>query len=352
MKMRHVVDLSKGVLGQGDSPEMWTEIISHIPDAVLTKPGVRILVVACGHCTEAKIIAERMIALGVSKKNVNESMYLIDKYSMFTNPAKVVYGFKNVITGDFLTWETDMKFDAVVGNPPYSEGSKLLYRYFFEKALELGETVTMIMPVNLDSTHDSRKQVNYLIERHSEFISEDISDRFDVGQSNIRCVIASKKITNKVNKIVNNALDNYKVLHTNRNRLQPIKGNTQLSDAKYDDVNGVEIIDKVLRTGVSKRKVSPSEVKKSSQKIKTPYAVFVNHTPSKGLFNVHIEKNFKTTWTMRVFAFEVNSKKEAENLANWLQSDTIKKEILKMFKLKNNAYTVTKEMLSKLPWYE
>ena len=243
-------------------------------------------------------------------------------------------------------------FSAVVANPPYSEGSKLLYRYFFEKSLELGETVTMIMPVNLESTHDSRKRINYLIKKHAEYVSDNISHNFNVGQDNIRCVIASKKINNEVDMTVTNTLDNYTLLYADRKRLLPLKGNTSLSNAKCDDDNGVEIIDKVLRTGVSKRKVLSTEVEKSSQKIKTPYAVFVNHTPSKGLLNVHIEKDFKTTWTMRVFAFEVDTIEEAENLAKWLQSNIIKNEILKMFKLKNDAYTVTKEMLGKLPWYE
>jgi hypothetical protein len=79
--------------------------------------------------------------------------------------------------------------------------------------------------------------------------------------------------------------------------------------------------------------------------------VFVNHTPSKGLLNVHIEKDFSTTWTMRVFAFEVDTRDQAEKLAQWLQSIEIQNEITKMFELKN-AYTVTKEMLGKLPWYE
>lgn len=243
-------------------------------------------------------------------------------------------------------------FDNIVGNPPYSHGSKLLYRYFFEKSLDLAETVTMIMPVNLESTHDSRKQLNYLVKKHSSYISEDISHEFNVGQDNIRCVIASKTINNEVDTTVNNTLNNYTLLYPQRKRLQPIKGNTQLSNAKYDDPNGEEIIDKVLRTGVFKKTVLSSEVKKASQKIKTPYAVFVNHTPSKGLLNVHVEENFKTTWSMRVFAFEVNKKEEADKLCSWLQSKEIQEEILKMFRLKNDAYTVTKEMLGKLPWYE
>ena len=117
--MKFAVDLSKGVLGNADSTELWTEIISNIPDSVLLTPNVRILSVACGHCTEAVILAKRMLALGISKKRVRDSIWLIDKYKVFTNHAKLVYGFTNVITADFLEWKTDMKFDVIVGNPPY-----------------------------------------------------------------------------------------------------------------------------------------------------------------------------------------------------------------------------------------
>ncbi|MGD9663139.1 MAG: Eco57I restriction-modification methylase domain-containing protein [Porticoccaceae bacterium] len=117
--MRFVTDLSKGVLGQPDSEELWSDIIAHIPDEILLKPGVRILSVACGHCTEARLIAQRMLALGISKEAVRESIWLIDKYQQFTNDAVKRYGFKNVVQQDFLTWKPGMKFDVVVGNPPY-----------------------------------------------------------------------------------------------------------------------------------------------------------------------------------------------------------------------------------------
>lgn len=143
--MKFVTDFSKGVLGQADSVELWEEITNHIPDSVLLKPNVKILSVACGHCTEAVAIAKRMLALGVSKENVNNSIWLIDKYIQFTNPAKVRYGFKNVITYDFLKWKTDMKFDVVVGNPPYEatgengrkDQASNLWSKFTQKGMDL-----------------------------------------------------------------------------------------------------------------------------------------------------------------------------------------------------------------------
>ena len=140
--MKFAVDLSKGILGSEDPVNIWTDIIGYIPDSILLKPNVRILVVACGHCTEAVIIAKRMIALGISKEQVCDSIWLIDKYNVFTNHAKLVYGFRHVITEDFLEWNPDMKFDAIVGNPPYQDGTKKgqqnkIYNQMSKKALEL-----------------------------------------------------------------------------------------------------------------------------------------------------------------------------------------------------------------------
>jgi len=140
--MKFVTDMSKGILGSPDSQQLWEEIIANIPDDVFLKPDVKILIVACGHCTEAVVIAKRMLALGVSKEAVNNSIYLIDKYQVFTNHAKLRYGFKNVITADFMEWKTDMKFDVIVGNPPYQDGNKSgqqnkLYNQFSRRSIEL-----------------------------------------------------------------------------------------------------------------------------------------------------------------------------------------------------------------------
>jgi len=313
---------------------------------------------------DAIVLDNRHIRNAVKNIIKGDTIVLIDrlsrkrwsKYFKYNNIDEASLKVKYITQEEFFNMpgtkdDKEFPFDQMLANPPYSEGSKLLYRYFFEKGLELAENVSMIMPVNLESTHDSRKQINYLIKKHSLSISDDLSHHFNVGQDNIRNVIASKKIINDVDTAIHNALSNYQLAYPGRKRLNPIKGNTDLSNAQFDDDSGEDIIDKVLRSGVEKRKVSAEKIKAASQKIRSNYAVFVNHTPSKGLLNVHIEEDFKTTWTMRVFAFEVDTKDEANKLADWLRSEEIQAEILKMFELKN-AYTVTKEMLGKLPWYE
>ena len=41
-------------------------------------------------------------------------------------------GYPNTIVSDYLTWETDKKYDNIISNPPYSLGKE-----FVEKSIEL-----------------------------------------------------------------------------------------------------------------------------------------------------------------------------------------------------------------------
>jgi hypothetical protein len=86
--LRFVTDYSKGILGEPDSAELWNNILSKIPDHVLVKPDVKILNVAFGYGTEADLLAQRMIDLGVDRTAIKESICLIDKFQTFTNRAQ------------------------------------------------------------------------------------------------------------------------------------------------------------------------------------------------------------------------------------------------------------------------
>jgi hypothetical protein len=195
--MKFITRLDLGILGGPDSADLWRNITDQIPDSVLLKPNVKILNIACGHGTEAAILARRMIALGIPKKKVNNSIWLLDKYNTFTNQVRNTYGFQNVITADFLTWKTDMKFDVVIGNPPYLNG---LWREFIKRSCALSrEHVIMIAPdgANIYSARGARIR--------EEMVSDGVQSVTDVtkyfptvNSGSIVCYVFNKTISANV----------------------------------------------------------------------------------------------------------------------------------------------------------
>jgi hypothetical protein len=163
--MRFVTDLGKGILGEPDPVELWDHIISQIPNEVFLKPNCRILFPACGHATEVDIVVKRMRELGLTPAEINDSLYLVDKYKVFTKEASR-RGYKNVIKADFLEWKTDMKFDLIVGNPPYTSGTQgaaPIWQKFINKSFELSDNIAFVVPHSLSRSpdyKDIRDQIN------------------------------------------------------------------------------------------------------------------------------------------------------------------------------------------------
>jgi hypothetical protein len=151
--MRFVTDLNKGILGKPDPKLLWEEIISSIPEEIFLRKDLKILNTACGHALESDVIVKRMLALGRTQSEIKDSIYLLDKYSVFTKDAKRK-GYTNIIQADFLNWETDMKFDVVVGNPPFKDprGKNAIYQHFYNKSYQLTKDdgyVALITPPTL-----------------------------------------------------------------------------------------------------------------------------------------------------------------------------------------------------------
>jgi hypothetical protein len=120
--MQFVTDYDKGILGKPDPQELWFEIIDKIPLEIFARPDCKVLFPACGHGTEADIVAKIMLGLGKTAEQVKNSLYLIDKYKVFTNDAKK-RGYTQVFKCDFLDWQAPCDFDVVLANPPFQDSA-------------------------------------------------------------------------------------------------------------------------------------------------------------------------------------------------------------------------------------
>lgn len=295
-------------------------------------------------------------------KNIKKGDFLVLENSLSKKRWELMFKYNHINEDNLnLTYLNEkeffnlknIEFDVVVGNPPYTKGSQLLYTKFFEKALEVGKLVSFVMPVQLDSLHDKLKKHNFLLKKHLVKLGENVSDKFNVGYNTIHHVTASKTINNAVEESID-PIDKLPILYPNRRRLNFIKGDTDTGQTI--DNNGVIAIDKIHKGDkVIWRKIPQSIYNKSNKKSTAPFLVCVNHTPSQGKFNCAIIKNVKPsyTWAIWTFVLEADTLKEANNLKKWLKSDIIVNEIKSMFSARGDAfYTVSKKILDRLPYYK
>jgi hypothetical protein len=247
------------------------------------------------------------------------------------------------------------KFTYGITNPPYSKGGILLYTKFFELGLDIVNVLIQLMPVNLKSSIDKLKFHNRRVSKHSSFISDDKSDYFNVNMKDIKYVVASLDIENKVIDI-ENPLDSLPLLYPKRPRLKSIRGDTKCSTVNFtgESVEEGEVITGIYKGDIiGTRNIPKSVIRKSNKWSSRPYLVCVNHTPSRGRFNCAVIKNENMTWSLSVYVFEVDTEEEGNKLKEWLQSKEIISEVNRMFSAKgDNFYTISKEMVDRLPYYE
>lgn len=146
--MKFVTNFGLGILGKPDSPEMWEEILSNRQMYRACKYAKKILVVAGGHGTEIDVLVK------LHGPEILDKIWFNDMLICYTNDLRVRYPQINIAKGDFLSLKFNMKFNVVIGNPPYQDGDRedqanKLWPLFVKKALDLVENdghIAMITP--------------------------------------------------------------------------------------------------------------------------------------------------------------------------------------------------------------
>ena len=172
-----------------DDAKLWFEIFGNreLKRFIKSKHCKRILVVAGGHGSEIDVLVD-MFDIDIIDKIVYN-----DKYSFLCNQIKRKYSGIVVMQGDFIELEFDMKFDVIVGNPPYQgnndKGTKQpkshnLWSKFAEKGVELLNPNGFIAFVTPDSWMSPNSQLLKLFKDNSLiWVDTEVGKYFTVGSS-------------------------------------------------------------------------------------------------------------------------------------------------------------------------
>jgi hypothetical protein len=161
---KHIENSGLAVLK--DPPELWKKYLNSrsMRRYITSNACQKILNVSGGHGTEVDVLVE-LYGLEITKKIVYN-----DKYNFLCNQIKRKYPDITVIKGDFIKLEFNMKFDLVVGNPPY-KGQAQLHQKFFNKAVDLTKDDGVVLFLQPSTVYFNKKEET---QTHSELVRTNI----------------------------------------------------------------------------------------------------------------------------------------------------------------------------------
>ena len=128
---------------------------SYIPLSTLKNPKSKFLDIGAGMGTFSTVLFHQLLEFHDKDHILDNMIYLVEIKEYKCEYLKLL-GFKNIYNTNFLTHDfNNMKFDVVLGNPPYnktkasaiSRNSKSLYIPFVEKAMKLStKYVILVIP--------------------------------------------------------------------------------------------------------------------------------------------------------------------------------------------------------------
>ncbi len=123
-----------------------------LPESIWISDSTTFFDPALGGGQFVRIIEQRLRAAGHSDDNIRQRVFGHEESDLHVryavNKYKLVGQYSKRLYTDIIGMGTDMKFDVIVGNPPYN-GKAALHQQFFNKGYELlkdGGTLAFIQP--------------------------------------------------------------------------------------------------------------------------------------------------------------------------------------------------------------
>lgn len=117
------------------------EMLSKLDEDLFKNPNTKFLDPCAGSGTFGVVLYNKLIEYHSHEWIMSEMIYLVDVSELRTHLLKKL-GFKNIYKTDFLSEDFNMKFDVIVGNPPYQTGSKAKRWTLWSRFLEKVNTLT------------------------------------------------------------------------------------------------------------------------------------------------------------------------------------------------------------------
>jgi len=197
-----------------------TEMLDQLPQQVWESSETTFLDPAMGGGQFLIEIQRRLQAAGHTDENIAARVYGCEKNKLCVNYAKnnkkLVSG--NLYISNFLDYDWgDMKFDVIVGNPPYQStesAQKKLWPLFIENSFKIvapNGYIAMVTPaswlVRPDGKSYDNLTKNIFAQNHLAWVLSDTKQYFDIGETVAAWLLHCNGIPSRPTRLVSNGVE-------------------------------------------------------------------------------------------------------------------------------------------------